>query len=164
MPAPDPEAANLIRSSLVRLGLPTPAVTPDMIKDEEEYHEELARELGGLLLGLSPSTSGLMGNGRVLGKGKARETLPVLPESGRGLVGLDEVWCVWNRARGVGECSQGLPLSKRNADAPLSATSPRSAASPTLRSRVPAASHVTSYQCPHVPFWPGGTPHPAVRR
>ena len=103
---PDQEAATLIRSSLVQLGLPAPAVTEDMARDQEEYHRELARELAGLLLG-APSGGqrvGLMGTGKIAAKGKGNETLPRVSDDelkGRGLVGLDEVWCVWNRARGV---------------------------------------------------------------
>ncbi|SPO24541.1 related to VPS36 protein, involved in vacuolar protein sorting [Ustilago trichophora] len=103
---PDQEAATLIRSSLVQLGLPAPAVTEDMAKDQEEYHRELALELAGLLLG-NPSggqRTGLMGAGKIAAKGKSKDTLPRVSDdqlNGRGLVGLDEVWCVWNRARGV---------------------------------------------------------------
>ena len=64
-----------IRSSLLTLGLSTPAITPDMLAKDQEYHRELAGELEGVL-------QGVMGDGR-------------------GVVGLDEVWCLWNRARGV---------------------------------------------------------------
>lgn len=105
-PQPDQEAATLIRSSLVQLGLPAPAVTADMARDQEEYHRELARELAGLLLG-NPSggqRTGLMGAGKIAPKRKGKESLPRISDDdmkGRGLVGLDEVWCVWNRARGV---------------------------------------------------------------
>jgi ESCRT-II complex subunit VPS36 len=45
-----------------------------------------------------------MGAGRIAAKGKGKESLPRVSEDelkGRGLLGLDEVWCVWNRARGV---------------------------------------------------------------
>ncbi|KAM0756511.1 hypothetical protein T439DRAFT_352189 [Meredithblackwellia eburnea MCA 4105] len=66
----------MVRSSLVDLGLPAEAVTPDMARDEREYHKSLAGELGTIL-------------GRKDGVMKD------------GIVGLDEVWCVWNRARGV---------------------------------------------------------------
>lgn len=103
---PDQEAATLIRSSLVQLGLPAPAVTEDMARDQEEYHRELARELAGLLLG-NPSggqKTGLMGAGKIAAKGKGKSPLPRVSDDelkGRGLVGLDEIWCVWNRARGV---------------------------------------------------------------
>ncbi|KDN52147.1 hypothetical protein K437DRAFT_254522 [Tilletiaria anomala UBC 951] len=124
------EAATLIRSSLVRLGLPAPAVTEDMAKDEMEYHMELARELAGLLLGTSSeggsstngaarsgpkATTGLMGSGTVLRKGTASAPTSTIStcasatkhqqqhqrQQGLGLVNLDEVWCLWNRARGV---------------------------------------------------------------
>ncbi|CAD7066037.1 unnamed protein product [Tilletia caries] len=165
----DRDSATLIRSSLVMLGLPSPAVTEDMVAERSIYELELARELAGLLLTTSTSSSsaapsrpqqqqqqqqqrsGLMGHGRVLAKGKERsvEEVRVMEQmeddlrllsrsnaaalvelvegkmqaqgegeggerdmesilaeytgedSGRGMIGLDEVWCVWNRARGV---------------------------------------------------------------
>ena len=105
-PQPDQEAATLIRSSLVQLGLPAPAVTEDMARDQDEYHRQLARELAGLLLGNPEGgqRTGLMGAGKIAPKGKTSESLPRVSDDelkGRGLVGLDEVWCVWNRARGV---------------------------------------------------------------
>jgi len=81
------EAQFIISTSMARLGLIPDAVTPDMIKDEESYTEELAKELGGFLTG----TTGPGG-----GKGKRGMM------DDRGLVGLDEVWGGWNRARGVG--------------------------------------------------------------
>ena len=81
------EAQFIISTSMARLGLIPDAVTPDMIKDEESYTEELAKELGGFLTG----TIGAGG-----GKGKQGMM------DDRGLVGLDEVWGGWNRARGVG--------------------------------------------------------------
>ncbi|KAG8691449.1 hypothetical protein FRC11_003724 [Ceratobasidium sp. 423] len=91
--APSDSETTFIRSSLARLGLPTDAVTQDMVADEKAYHLELAKELGGLLLG------GYGGKG-----GKARESdkrgSGILKDS-RGIVGLDEVWGAWNRARGV---------------------------------------------------------------
>lgn len=93
-PAPSDSETTFIRSSLARLGLPTDAVTQDMVADEKAYHLELAKELGGLLLG------GHGGKG-----GKARESdkrgIGIMKDS-RGIVGLDEVWGAWNRARGVG--------------------------------------------------------------
>ncbi len=72
-PQPDQEAATLIRSSLVQLGLPAPAVTADMARDQEEYHRELARELAGLLLGNTSGgqRSGLMGAGKIAAKVRA---------------------------------------------------------------------------------------------
>ncbi|KAG8983757.1 hypothetical protein FRB90_005781, partial [Tulasnella sp. 427] len=48
-----PEEATFIRSSMARLGLPSVAVTQDMVKDEKEYIDGLARELAALL---PPST------------------------------------------------------------------------------------------------------------
>ncbi|KAH7333674.1 EAP30/Vps36 family-domain-containing protein [Rhizoctonia solani] len=91
--APSDSETTFIRSSLARLGLPTDAVTQDMVADEKAYHQELSKELGGLLLG------GYSGKG-----GKARESdkrgSGILKDS-RGIVGLDEVWGAWNRARGV---------------------------------------------------------------
>ena len=52
-----------------------------MVRDDRLYLEGLAKELGVLLVGRD-GQSGLMG--------------------GRGVVGLDEVWVIWMRARGVG--------------------------------------------------------------
>ena len=54
-----------------------------MVKNERAYHRELARELSGVLLG----EHGLLG--------------PCDQDTGRGLLPLDEVWGLWNRARGV---------------------------------------------------------------
>lgn len=75
-----------------------PAVTQDMLSStsasEEAYLRELAKELVGLLTG----KDGLMVDGVVRTRGKGEER-----RKGRGMVGLDEVWCLWNRARGVGE-------------------------------------------------------------
>ena len=79
--ASQPEEATFIRSSLSQLGLQmsnTP-VTLDMMKDEQEWFEELARELAGVLQG---DAKGIMKK--------------------RGIIALDEVWGSWNRARGVG--------------------------------------------------------------
>lgn len=94
------EAATLIRSSLVKLGLPAPAITKEMAKNEEEYHRDLAKELGYVLLGREGRGGGLMGRGSVGGGGTASKDAS---DTGKGIVGLDEVWCVWNRLRGVGE-------------------------------------------------------------
>jgi ESCRT-II complex subunit VPS36 len=77
---PASEDESLIRSSLVQLGLPVPALTLDMARSQEEYHRGLAVELGGIL-----------------------EALMMGPK-GRGMIGLDEVWGLWMRARGVGKC------------------------------------------------------------
>lgn len=99
----------LIRSSLLSLGLPTPAVTSDMIKEEKAYHLELARELAGVLGNFMGSRTSKGGRGR-LGKEK------------RGIIGLDEVWCIWNRARGVG--TPGVP-SLDEADDSVALISPK---------------------------------------
>ncbi|QRV85383.1 vacuolar protein-sorting-associated protein 36 [Ceratobasidium sp. AG-Ba] len=87
--APSESETTFIRSSLARLGLPTDAVTQDMVADEQVYHTELAKELSGLLLG-----------GGVKGKSKTSEQRGIMADL-RGIVGLDEVWGAWNRARGV---------------------------------------------------------------
>ncbi|GBE87072.1 EAP30/Vps36 family-domain-containing protein [Sparassis latifolia] len=80
--AVEPEEATFIRSSLAQLGLQmaNAPVTLDMIHDERKWVEELARELAGIL------------QGRDRDEGMMRK---------RGIVGLDEVWGGWNRARGV---------------------------------------------------------------
>ncbi|OCH87834.1 hypothetical protein OBBRIDRAFT_795815 [Obba rivulosa] len=80
--AVEPEEATFIRSSLAQLGLQmnnTP-VTLDMVRDERRWVEELAKELAGILQG----------------QGKAQGMM-----RRRGIIGLDEVWGGWNRARGV---------------------------------------------------------------
>ena len=84
------EETTLIRSSLVQLGLPSPALTQDMAKDQERYHDGLARELGQLLTG-HEGRAGLM-----------------VGSEARGVIGLDEVWGLWMRARGV--CESGRRL------------------------------------------------------
>ncbi|WVQ72554.1 hypothetical protein IAR50_002111 [Cryptococcus sp. DSM 104548] len=76
------EEATMIRTTLVQLGLEAPALTKEMARTKLDYHEGLARELGGLLTGRGES--GLM-----------------VGEKGRGVIGLDEVWGLWMRARGV---------------------------------------------------------------
>ncbi|KAF8488893.1 vacuolar protein sorting-associated protein 36 [Gautieria morchelliformis] len=81
----EPEEAKFIRSSLSQLGLQTSAVTQDMVKDDKEWIEQLARELGSVLVG----TRNDKGNQQA---GLMRD---------RGIVGLDEIWGGWNRARGV---------------------------------------------------------------
>jgi len=81
----EPEEATFIRSSLSQLGLQmsNAPVTMDMMKDERKWLEELARELGRLLLGSwNSGSNGIMKN--------------------RGVIALDEVWGGWNRVRGVG--------------------------------------------------------------
>ena len=84
-----------IRSSLARLGLPTDAVTQDMVADERAYHTELAKELGSLLLGQD------RGGGELRHEARSFDQKGLMQDS-RGIIGLDEVWGAWNRARGVG--------------------------------------------------------------
>ncbi|OCF60551.1 ESCRT-II complex subunit VPS36 [Kwoniella mangroviensis CBS 10435] len=81
-PKPTEEETTMIRSSLVQLGLNSPAVTKEMIRDEQRYHQGLAKELGELLTGRN-------GEGLMVGR------------DGRGVIALDEVWGLWMRARGV---------------------------------------------------------------
>ncbi|KDE02385.1 hypothetical protein, variant [Microbotryum lychnidis-dioicae p1A1 Lamole] len=70
-------ASSFATSSLASLGLIELAITPDLIDESQRYHEEIAKELGTLL----------NGSDAVVRR--------------RGVVGLDEAWCAWNRARGV---------------------------------------------------------------
>ncbi|KAI6143217.1 EAP30/Vps36 family-domain-containing protein [Pisolithus tinctorius] len=88
VPSAEPEEAKFIRSSLSQLGLQmtNAPVTPDMIRDERRWIEELARELAGVLQGTSDDVLGQKPSG-------------IMRQ--RGIVGLDEVWGGWNRARGV---------------------------------------------------------------
>ena len=80
----EPEEATFIRSSLAQLGLQmaNAPVTQDMVRDERGWLDELARELARVLEGTGSGKEGMM--------------------RARGVVGLDEVWGGWNRARGVG--------------------------------------------------------------
>lgn len=89
VPSTEPEEATFIRSSLSQLGLQmsNAPVTLDMIKDERKWHEELARELAGVLQG-SPTS-------------REREKSGMMKD--RGIIALDEIWGGWNRARGVGK-------------------------------------------------------------
>ncbi|TXT08371.1 uncharacterized protein COLE_05295 [Cutaneotrichosporon oleaginosum] len=80
--AKDDAEATLVRSSLVRLGLPAPALTQDMVRDERAYFDGLARELGALLTG----AGGAVG---------------LMLQPGHGVIALDTVWGLWMRARGV---------------------------------------------------------------
>lgn len=80
----------LLRTSLVQLGLPTPALTQDMVRDDRLYLEGLAKELGTLLVGRGGSGGLMLGESGGNGNGQ-----------GRGVVGLDEVWVIWMRARGL---------------------------------------------------------------
>ncbi|GAA5911964.1 uncharacterized protein JCM6883_000747 [Sporobolomyces salmoneus] len=101
--ASDAKASNLASTSLSSLGiLSSVAVTADQSRSEKEYHHSLARELGSLLQSRATTTHGR-------GGGEKREGL--LEKRG-GVIGLDELWCVWNRARGVALVSpKALKLS-----------------------------------------------------
>lgn len=84
----EPEEAKFIRSSLAQLGmeLSNAPVTADMIQDEKTWMEELARELARVLQGSDEPE---------------QKTRGIMKE--RGVIGLDEVWGGWNRARGIGK-------------------------------------------------------------
>ena len=86
----EPEEAKFIRSSLAQLGLQlsNAPVTADMMQDERTWMEELARELARVLQGS-------------VDEGPEQKTGGIMKE--RGIIGLDEVWGGWNRARGVGK-------------------------------------------------------------
>lgn len=88
VPSTEPEEAKFIRSSLAQLGLQmsNAPVTLDMIRDERKWIEELARELARVLQGSPDDIPG-------------RKSVGIMKE--RGVIGLDEVWGGWNRARGV---------------------------------------------------------------
>lgn len=60
-----------------------------MVRDEQEYHQQLAKELGSVLQQ----------------RGKAKNASSIMKDgpSSKGILGLDEVWCLWNRVRGVGK-------------------------------------------------------------
>lgn len=90
VPSTEPEEAKFIRSSLAQLGLQmsNAPVTLDMIRDERKWVDELARELARVLQGPPDDIPG-------------QKSAGIMKE--RGIVGLDEVWGGWNRARGVGK-------------------------------------------------------------
>ena len=89
----EPEEATFVRSSLGQLGLnmKNTAVTADMSSDERKYLEQLAIELAGVLEGGSD----------VPRSENEKQKVGIMRK--RGIVGLDEVWGGWNRARGVGQ-------------------------------------------------------------
>lgn len=83
------ETSTIVKSSLLKMGLETPALTQDMVRDEEEYHQGLARELAGILTSSASSATG--------------QALMSDDKNGRGIVPIEEIWCIWNRARGICE-------------------------------------------------------------
>ncbi|EIN05703.1 hypothetical protein PUNSTDRAFT_145656 [Punctularia strigosozonata HHB-11173 SS5] len=93
----EPEEATFIRSSLTQLGLQIPhaPVTLDMVQDERRWLDALARELAGVLQG----SGGTAGGGTKEGRGGRGGRGGLMAR--RGVMGLDEAWGGWNRARGV---------------------------------------------------------------
>lgn len=67
--SPPDSSVTIIRSSLVKLGLPTPAVTPDMMASDQAYEAELAKELAGLLTRVSDEGGPMMQDGPYGSKG-----------------------------------------------------------------------------------------------
>lgn len=102
--APPSEVRSLLQRTLVQLGLPSPAVTPDMARDERAYHRELACELASVLVG----EHGLLAAGRVVRDGAPSSTAERSSSPRAGVLPLDEVWGLWNRARGVALVSPSL--------------------------------------------------------
>ena len=108
VPSSEPEEAKFIRSSLAQLGLQlsNAPVTADMIQDERTWMEELARELARVLQGS-------------VDEGPEQKTGGIMKE--RGIIGLDEVWGGWNRARGVGELDARMGIEGGRLTRPVSA-------------------------------------------
>lgn len=145
--AAEPEEATFIRSSLARLGLPTSAVTLDMVRDEEEWKMQLARELAGVLQGFDEK-----------GKGKG------IMSGGESIIGLDEVWCGWNRARGVGvspslfcDMVAGFDLTRRIHSATPTVLTP---SFPPTRRTI----HKPTHKPPRLPIGAASVAHPEVRK
>ncbi|EJD05043.1 uncharacterized protein FOMMEDRAFT_105283 [Fomitiporia mediterranea MF3/22] len=97
----EPEEATFVRSSLGQLGLnmKNTAVTADMSNDERKYLDQLAAELASVLEG-----------GSDIGPRRQGEEQKVGIMKKRGIIGLDEVWGGWNRARGVALISPEVML------------------------------------------------------
>lgn len=85
----DSKDAITIQASLQAMGMTDVVITPDMARDSQHYAKQLATELESVL--------------------KRRS---ILEE--KGMVGLDEIWCIWNRARGV--CASTLCHSPKLAE------------------------------------------------
>lgn len=130
VPSTEPEEAKFIRSSLAQLGLQmsNAPVTLDMIRDERKWIEELARELAGVLQGSPDNIAG-------------QKFVGIMKE--RGVVGLDEVWGGWNRARGVGKETFFFTLPKRGLN--TFARSINSAIHISASTSPPSGIYVTAY-------------------
>ncbi|GAA5973602.1 hypothetical protein JCM11641_007143 [Rhodosporidiobolus odoratus] len=86
---PTPEAAALATRSLTQLGLLTqPAVTSSTSSTSTSTSSAASSNTSGYHLDLAKELVGVLEKSRLV-------------ERGGGVVGLDEVWCSWNRARGV---------------------------------------------------------------
>ncbi|KAI5475724.1 phosphatidylethanolamine N-methyltransferase [Pseudohyphozyma bogoriensis] len=92
-----PSTANqkaLVRSSLQSLGLPA-AVTADTVNERGDYHEALAKELSGILW--------------------RKPTAGEYPIMAHGVIGLDEVWCIWNPLVSPSDLTLAAPYLSLNA-------------------------------------------------
>ena len=77
-----------------------------MVESDLAYERGLAQELGSVLTGGKERKKAIMRDGppvAVDGDG--------VSDPSRGLIGLDEVWCIWNRLRGVSLVSPSALLS-----------------------------------------------------
>lgn len=99
----EPEEAAFVRSSLANLGLTmkNAPVTADMINDEREFIQKLAKELASVLQVDNDSEGRGDDRWDESSDGKSKRSRGLMKD--RGIVGLDEVWGGWNRVRGVGE-------------------------------------------------------------
>lgn len=145
VPSSEPEEAKFIRSSLAQLGLKlsNAPVTADMIQDERTWMEELARELARVLQGS-------------LDEGHEQKTGGIMKE--RGIIGLDEVWGGWNRARGVGK------LNVRDIEGHhlMQLGSPYSALNVFAGTPTPALTYLASYPQPSIQIRFASASHSAV--
>lgn len=85
----DDATMTTVARSLKSMGLENPVIAA-ADSEEEQYHRKLAAELGTVLLGPADRTG-------------ATQSIMAEGDPAKELIGLDEVWCLWNRARGVGK-------------------------------------------------------------
>lgn len=90
------DVTTTITRSLRSLGLDSPVISGAQNVEEMEYHRKLAKELGAVLLG------------SINGSSSTPRGIMVEGDPKKELIGLDEVWCLWNRARGVGEYDSAI--------------------------------------------------------